>query len=151
MILIQATCNYHFRHTQNGSLPIQWVHHLAALDSASPEVLEILLLAAPSCTCMVRGLNFSKLDFADPRKGQATSSEKAVHVLLCFCSPSGTSGVVTMAGTAVVLCGRQLSKNTFGQWELHLDDQLEPSGSTHRGYQPIFRAGQIRHLSPPSP
>lgn len=140
MILVQAMCNYHFRHTQNCPLPSSGYSTLQTLDSASPEVLVSHLLAAPSCTCIVRGLNFYKLDFADPCKGQVTSSEKVVQVL-CFCSLSGTSGVVTMAGTALGLCGRWVSKNAFVQWELHLDDQLEPSGSTHRGYQHIFRAG----------
>lgn len=151
MILVQATCNYHFRHTQNDSLPSSGYTTLQALDSASPAMLGSHLLAAPSCTCMVRGLDFSKLHFADPCKGQATSSEKAVQVLLCSRSPLGISEVVTMGETAVVLHGGRLSKNTFVQWELHLDDRLEPSGRTHRGYKPIFRAGQIRHLSPPSP
>lgn len=98
MILVQATCNYNFRHTQNCSLPSSGYTTLQPVDSASLEVLGSHLLAAPSCTCMVRCLDFSKLDFEDPCKGQATSSEKVVEVLLCFCSPSGTSGVVTMAG-----------------------------------------------------
>lgn len=87
MILVQATYNYNFKQTQNALLAPNGYTTLQALDSASPVVLRSHLLAAPSCTCIVKGLDFSKLDFADACKGQATSSESTAQVLLCSRSP----------------------------------------------------------------
>lgn len=71
-----------FKQTQNASLASNGYNILKTLDSASPAMLRSHLLAAPSWTCIVRGLKFSKLDFADTCKGHATSSERPAQVLL---------------------------------------------------------------------
>lgn len=99
VILGQATCNlHHFKPTQDALLACDGCNTSQALTQHPQPQLRSHLLAAPSCTCMARRLDFSELDFADPCEGQATSSEPAAQVLQHSCSPLGPSGVVTRAG-----------------------------------------------------
>lgn len=125
---------------------IQWLQHLADSGLLTGPICW-LLQAAPAWSGVSISPSWTLQIYA---KGMPPAQRSCSGPAMLL-QPFGPLRGGDKGRTTTVLCRRWLSRNSFLWLGLHLDDRLEPSGSTHRGYKPIFRAGQIRHLSPPSP